>query len=150
MQSRNPDWKEYLEYKISRNKFHKHLGLEFTSLGEGRIEAKLDFTDVHEQQNGYLHGGVTSAICDMVAGFASYTLVEQGQQVFTVECKVCYYNPGVADTFYAVGRVDKVGKRFHFCESEVYYHKEGERVTVAKSTTTMAVIEAGIVAKHRA
>ena len=145
MLPRNVRWKEYTEYKIARNKFHRLLGLEFTKLEPGMVEAELVFSEIHEQQNGYLHGGVTSSICDMVSGFASYTMVEQDQQVFTVECKVSYYNPGIAEKFYAIGRVEKAGKRFHFCESELYYYRDGERITVAKSTTTMAVLEAGVV-----
>lgn len=141
---RNPHWREYTEHKIARNKFHRLLGLEFTKIEPGRVEGELIFREIHEQQNSYLHGGVTSSICDMVSGFASYTLVEQDQQVFTVECKVSYYNPGIADKFYATGRVEKAGKRFHFCESELYYYHNGEKVMVAKSTTTMAVLEAGV------
>jgi uncharacterized protein (TIGR00369 family) len=149
MQPRNSKWKEYLEYKIARNKFHKFLGLDFVNVQPGLIEAELIFREDLEQQNGYLHGGVTSAICDMVSGFASYTMVEQDQQVFTVECKVSYYNPGIADKFYAKGWVEKAGKRFHFSASEIYYIKDGEKVTVAKSSTTMAVLEPGAIApKH--
>ena len=145
MTPRNTQWREYVQYKMDRNKFHKTLGLEFVKIEPGEIEAELSFREMHEQQNGYLHGGVTSAICDMVSGFAAYTLVEQDQQVFTVECKVSYYNPGISDKFYAKGWVEKAGKRFHFCESEVYYIKGEEKVIVAKSSTTMAVIEAGVV-----
>ena len=148
MKSRNDKWREYVEYKISRNKFHQLLGLEFVNIQPGLIEAELIFEEKHEQQNGYLHGGVTSAICDMVSGFASYSLVEQDQQVFTVECKVSYYNPGIAKKFYAKGWVDKAGKRFHFSASELYYYKGEEKVIVAKSTTTMAVVEAGVVKKE--
>lgn len=149
MEPRHSKWKEYVEYKIARNKFHKLIGLEFVRIEPGLIEAELVFREDLQQQNGYLHGGVTSAICDMVSGFASYTMVEQDQQVFTVECKVSYYNPGISDKFYAVGWVDKSGKRFHFCASEIYYLKNGEKIIVAKSTTTMAVIDPGVVApKH--
>ena len=149
MQPRNVNWKEYVEYKIARNKFSKFIGLEFVNVQPGLIEAELVFNENLQQQNGYLHGGVTSAICDMVSGFASYTMVEQDQQVFTVECKVSYYNPGNSDEFYASGWVAKAGKRFHFSESEVYYLKDGDKVTVAKGSTTMAVVEAGVVApKH--
>jgi uncharacterized protein (TIGR00369 family) len=149
MQPRHSNWKEYTLYKMEKNKFHKLLGLEFVTIEPGLIEAEIAFREDLQQQNGYLHGGVTSAICDMVSGFASYTMVEQDQQVFTVECKVSYYNPGIADRFYARGWVDKAGKRFHFSASELYYLKDGEKVTVAKSTTTMGVIETGVVApKH--
>jgi uncharacterized protein (TIGR00369 family) len=145
MTPRNSKWKEYVQYKMDRNKFSRALGLDFVTIEPGVIEGELVFQEMHEQQNGYLHGGVTSAICDMVSGFASYTLVEQDQQVFTVECKVSYFNPGISDKFYARGWVEKAGKRFHFSASEVYYIKDGEKVTVAKSSTTMAVIEAGVV-----
>ena len=149
MEPRNSKWREYLDYKIGRNSFHRYIGLEFVTREPGLIEAELPFREELQQQNGYLHGGVISAVCDMVSGFASYTLIEQDQQVFTVECKVSYYNPGISDKFYARGWVEKAGKRFHFSASEIYYLKDGVKVTVAKSTTTMAVIEAGVVApKH--
>jgi uncharacterized protein (TIGR00369 family) len=134
---------------MDRNKFSKLIGLEFVTLEPALIEAELTFREDLQQQNGYLHGGVISAICDMVSGFASYTMVEKDQQVFTVECKVSYYNPGISDKFYARGWVEKAGKRFHFSESEIYYLKNDKKVIVAKSTTTMAVIEPGVVApKH--
>ena len=149
MEPRNSKWREYLDYKIGRNSFNRYIGLEFVTREPGLIEAELPFREELQQQNGYLHGGVISAVCDMVSGFASYTLIEQDQQVFTVECKVSYYNPGISDKFYARGWVEKAGKRFHFSASEIYYLKDGVKVTVAKSTTTMAVIEAGVVApKH--
>ena len=149
MEPRDSNWKEYVQYKIDRNKFSKLIGLEFVTLEPALIEAELVFREDLQQQNGYLHGGVISAVCDMVSGFASYTMVEKDQQVFTVECKVSYYNPGISDKFYAKGWVEKAGKRFHFSESEIYYLKNDKKVIVAKSTTTMAVIEAGVVApKH--
>ncbi|MBS1596295.1 MAG: PaaI family thioesterase [Bacteroidetes bacterium] len=145
MTPRSSRWREYLQLKIDRNKFCAAVGLHFTNLQPGLIEAELEMKEMLEQQNGYLHGGVTSAVCDMVAGYAAYSMVEEGQQVFTVECKVSYYNPGISDRFYATGWVEKAGKRFHFCESEIYYMKGEEKVTVAKSSTTMAVIEAGAI-----
>jgi uncharacterized protein (TIGR00369 family) len=145
MEARNNSWREYTQYKIDRNKFINHLGFVFTSIEPGRIEGALEFKEFHEQQNGYLHGGITSTLCDMVSGFASYTLVEQDQQVFTVECKVSYLNPGIAEKFFARGWVVKAGKRFHFCESEVYYLKDRKEVIIAKGSTTMGVIEAGVV-----
>ena len=139
-ESRNPKFKEYVEFKIGRNKFIKVLGFEITKIEAGYMEGHLEFKEMHQQQNGWLHGGVTSAILDMVQGFAAYSLVEEGQQVFTVEAKISYYNPGIANNFYSRGYVVKPGKRFHFCEGEIYYLKEdGTEVIVAKGSSTMAV-----------
>ena len=141
LEARNPKFREYVQYKIGRNKFIKAIGLEFTTIEPGYLEGYIDFKDMLEQQNGWLHGGVTSAILDMVQGFASYSMVEDGQQVFTVEAKISYFNPGTAQKFFTRGGVLKPGRRFHFCEGEVYYLKEdGTEVTVAKGSATMAVV----------
>jgi uncharacterized protein (TIGR00369 family) len=140
MKSRNPEWEKYLQFKLSKNKFLSFLGFRFTHYEPGFTLGELDFEEKHEQQNGYLHGGVSSAILDMTCGFASYTLVDEGQQVFTVESKVTYYNKGTSKKYFAEGRVDKAGKRFHFCEGMIYYFENDEKIIVAKCTTTMAVV----------
>ena len=139
---RHPDYKAYTELMISRNKFMQWMKFRMTAIEPGYMEGELDFEEMHEQQNGWLHGGVTSTILDMVQGFASYSMVEPGQKVFTVEAKISYFNPGIAKKFYARGGVVKPGKRFHFCEGELYYiDANGQEVTVAKGSATMAVIQ---------
>jgi uncharacterized protein (TIGR00369 family) len=145
LEARNPKYKEYTELMISRNKFMQWMGFVITKIEPGYIEGELDFKEMHHQQNGWLHGGVTSTILDMVQGFGAYSMVEDGQKVFTVEAKISYFNPGRADKFYSRGGVVKAGKRFHFCEGELFYIKDGEEITVAKGSATMAVIEANAV-----
>jgi uncharacterized protein (TIGR00369 family) len=140
MESRNPDYEQYTREKIGLNKFMKWLGYEITTIRPGITEGELVFKEIHEQQDGWLHGGVTATLLDMAAGFAAYSLMEKGHRVVTVEAKVSYYNPGNADKFYIKGWVTKPGKRFHFCEAEVYYLKEGKPVIVAKGSSTMGVI----------
>ncbi len=140
LEARNPRFREYVELMVGRNKFMKWIGLVITKVEAGYIEAELEFKELHHQQNGWLHGGVTSTVLDIVEGFASYSMVEEGQKVFTVEAKISYFNPGTADKFFARGCVLKTGKRFHFCEGEIYYLKDGEEITVAKGSATMAVI----------
>ena len=140
LEAKNPNFKNYTELMISRNKFMKQLGFIITKIEPGYLEGELAFTEFHHQQNGWLHGGVTATMLDMIQGFASYTLVVEGQKVFTIEAKVSYFNPGTAQKFFSRGGVVKPGKRFHFCEAEVFYLHEGEEVIVAKGSATMAVI----------
>ncbi|MBL0308196.1 MAG: PaaI family thioesterase [Bacteroidetes bacterium] len=140
-ESRNPEFKKYTEQKIAGNKFMNYLGFVFSRIEAGFVEGTMDFLEIHEQQNGWLHGGVTSALLDIVQGFAAYTLVTAEQQVFTVEAKVSYFNPGTAKRFFVRGSVAKPGNRFHFCEGEVYYLKEdGVEVIVAKGSSTMVIV----------
>lgn len=142
LRSKNPNFEEYVRYKISVNPFMHSIGFDIYRIEEGYIEGEMKFRKMHEQQNGYVHGGVTSSLCDMAAGFASYSLVGEGEQVFTVESKISYLAPGIGQRLIAKGWVLKPGKRFHFCESEVHIEKEdGTRKLMAKCSTTMAVRE---------
>ena len=140
MQSRNPAFKEYVQLKIKRNEFLKALGFKIHLIEAGKVEGELPFLKKHEQQNGYFHGGVISSLCDIACGYAAYSLVEEGTQVFTVEIKVSYLRKGIGDKLIAKGWVVKPGRNFHFCEAEVYALKDGEQTLVAKATSTMAVV----------
>jgi uncharacterized protein (TIGR00369 family) len=140
MEPRNPNFKEYTQTMISRNKFIQNLGFVITKIEPGYLEGELGFLELHHQQNGWLHGGVSATILDMIQGFASYSMVDEGQKVFTVEAKISYFNPGISDKFFSRGGVVKPGKRFHFCEAEVYYLKGTEEITVAKGSATMAIV----------
>ena len=141
MQSMNPQYRDYVQLKVSRNRFMQQLGFELTEIAEGQVKGVLTISEKHEQQNGFVHGGVISALCDMACGFAAYSLVAEGVQVFTVELKVSYLRPGVGEKILAKGWVLKPGKRFHFCESELYAIKNGREVLIAKASATMGVIE---------
>jgi uncharacterized protein (TIGR00369 family) len=141
MKSQNPNYKSYVQMRIDANKFMPFLGFAITDIGEGEIMGELEFKPHHAQQNGFLHGGITSAILDMVEGFAAYSMVREGDLVFTVEAKISYLNRGMGKKFFAKGWVMKPGKRFHFCEGEIWYNDEnGKRIVVAKGSATMAVI----------
>ncbi|MDW8273146.1 MAG: PaaI family thioesterase [Chitinophagales bacterium] len=141
MISLNPNFKSYVQKRIEANKFMPYLGFEITEIEAGRISGELEFKSYHQQQNGYLHGGISSAILDIVEGFAAYSLVREGDLVFTVEAKISYLNRGMGTKYFAQGWVIKPGKRFHFCEGEIWYlDKSGEKIIVAKGSATMAVI----------
>jgi len=141
MKGQNTNYKAYVQQRIEANKFMPFLGFVITDIGEGEIVGELEFQPHHAQQNGYLHGGITSAILDMVEGFAAYSMVREGDLVFTVEAKISYLNRGMGKKFFAKGWVMKPGKRFHFCEGEIWYNDEsGKRIVIAKGSATMAVI----------
>lgn len=141
MQSMNPRYRDYVQLKVSRNRFMKELGFELTQIAEGQVEGVLPITEMHEQQNGFVHGGVISSLCDMACGFAAYSMVPEGVQVFTVELKVSYLRPGIGEKIIAKGWVLKPGKRFHFCESELYVLKDGKETLIAKASSTMGVVD---------
>lgn len=136
----DPEIVDRMVKKIISNRFSDYIGLRYTSIGLGVVEAMLPMQDNLRQQNDFLHGGVTATLCDIVAGFAAYTLLPITEQVVTAEIKVSYYHPAIGDVFYAKGWVEKPGKKLHFCESEVYTLNDGVRKVIAKATASMIVI----------
>ena len=137
----NPDFKNTILEKLERQTFMNFIGFQVTNIAEGEIEGQLTLQEVHKQQKGFVHGGLTATLADIVAGFAAVSLVPKGHHVVTVELKVTYLNPGVGEILLAKGWVLKQGRKLNFCEAEIYC-KSGAAapVLIAKATTTMATL----------
>ncbi len=141
IKSLNPDFKTTILEKLERQTFMQFIGFRVTNIAEGKIEGELTLQEVHKQQKGFVHGGLTATLADIVAGFAAVSLVPKGHHVVTVELKVSYLNPGVGDTLLAKGWVLKQGQKLNFCEAEIFCKKGEEApILIAKATTTMAII----------
>lgn len=136
----NPDFKSRVLHKIEGNAFMHYLGLKVTAVEAGFVGAELALQPQHFQQFGRLHGGVVTALADIVAGFSVYTLAPAHLDVVTGEIKISYLRPGTGDTIIAEGRVLKPGKTISFAEAEIFALREGQRLLIAKASTTMVLI----------
>ncbi len=137
----NAELLERMQYKISVNEFAKYIGLEFTSVEVGRVKAQLDLKKHHQQQNGYAHGGLLGTLCDIVAGYAAYSVIPTNRQVVTGEIKTSFFRAGKGPRLFAEGWVIKPGSRVVYCEAEVYqFNEKEEQKTVVKASTSMIVI----------
>jgi uncharacterized protein (TIGR00369 family) len=123
--------------KLTRQHFMHLIGADLTRIEPGRVEVELTLGQQHQQQKGFVHGGLTATMADLAAGFAAVTLVPDTTGVVTVELKTSYLHPGVGQKLRAVGWVLKAGRRLHFCEAEVWC----DDLLIAKATATMAVVE---------
>ena len=130
-----------LETRIRRKLLGQHfmhlIGADLTLIAPGRVEAELPLALAHQQQRGFVHGGVTATLADLVAGFAATTLVPDTHGVVTADLRISYLHPGVGQRLRAVGWVLKPGRRLHFCEAEVWC----DDLLIAKASATMAVVE---------
>jgi len=134
---KEPDLETRIRRKLERQYFMHLIGADLTRIEPGRIEVGLVLGQQHQQQRGFVHGGLTATMADLAAGFAAVTLVPDGVGVVTADLKISYLNPGVGARLRAVGWVLKAGRRLHFCEAEVWC----DDVLIAKATATMAVVE---------
>lgn len=137
----NADFKETIQQKLKGQHFMHHIGANLTVIEKAYIEAELQMGEQHLQQAGFTHGGVTATLCDLVTGFAAFSLVALGEAVVTADLKVSYLNPGDGDRLIAKGWVIKPGQMLHFCEGEVWIDKKGVLTQIAHCTATMAVVK---------
>jgi uncharacterized protein (TIGR00369 family) len=123
--------------KLKGQRFMHLIGADLTAITPGRVEAELVLAEQHQQQRGFVHGGLTATMADLVAGFAAVTLVPDDHGVVTADLKISYLHPGVGQKLKAIGWVLKAGRRLHFCEAEVWC----DELLIAKASATMAVVE---------
>lgn len=139
----NPDYQAVTREKITQNHFMHHVGFKINKIEPGMVEGTLEIEHHHRQQIGFLHGGVTATLADIVAGFASFTLVKPNQGLVTIEMKVSYLNPGVGNTAFCRGYVIKAGQKIHFAEAEIFVNNNGTETLIAKACATYAVLDLG-------
>ena len=132
--------RERILEKLKGQYFMRHIGFELTEISQGLVKGSMPLADFAKQQLGFLHGGVTATVADIVAGFAAYSCSPLDKNVVTSSLNVMYYHPGEGERVEAIGRVLKAGSRLHYCESEIYVIKENEALLIARATSTMVVI----------
>ena len=89
----------------------------------------------HYNPIGMVHGGLVCTLLDTVTGCAAHTTLAAGVGYTSIEIKVNYLRPVLADTgqLTATGLVIKGGKRVIFAEGNVKT-STGELVATASST----------------
>jgi uncharacterized protein (TIGR00369 family) len=126
--------------------FIREMGVELAMMEDGWCETRLVPERRHRQQHGLIHAGVMAAMCDHTAGCAARGVVGMDQDVLTVEFKINFLRPAVADRLRCRSQVLRAGKTLVICESEVYADNNSQEKLVAKATVTLAVT--GKVASH--
>ena len=125
---------------FEKAQFVRSLGIELIAFGDGWCETRVAVTPTLEQQHGFVHAGVLMTLADHTCGAAAATMVAEGQDVITVENKVSFLRPAVGAVVFCRGEVLRAGKRLIFTEGEVTIERDGERLIVAKASSTLAVI----------
>ena len=106
--------KERLISRVNTNPYVNHLGIDFTVVEEGRVEARMPLHDEQRQYSGVIHGGVLAALADTIAGFAAYTMLPLDRDVLTAELKISFLRAAWGKELIAKGYVVKPGSHLHF------------------------------------
>jgi uncharacterized protein (TIGR00369 family) len=105
---------EYARRFQTGNPFHSLIGVELVRRGEGHARCRLPVTEkVRGGVAGSVHGGVLSALVDIVTLSAISTVVNpaEDQMAGTAELSISYLRPALGDAVYADARVLKKGRQ---------------------------------------
>lgn len=105
--------------RIQKAPYHKWLGLDVTSVGDGEIELTAKWREewVVNVEGGYTHGGILATLVDLTADWALVS--SNGRGVPTIDLRVDYHSPARGD-LRAVGKAIKLGKQFSVAEAKIY------------------------------
>ena len=65
---KNPNFKANILNHLEKQYFMHHIQFDLTDIEAGKVTGSLKMEEKHLQQFGYLHGGVTATVADLVMG----------------------------------------------------------------------------------
>mgnify|MGYP000856806709 FL=1 len=97
------------------------LNFALTEVGEGTAVFEINCSEFHYNPLGTVHGGVIATLLDSAMSCAVHTLLPAGSGYTTVEMKVNFVRPILADTgpLRCVGTVIHGGRRIATAEGQL-------------------------------
>ena len=114
------------------------LGASLTHVAAGEVWISVPFASHLTQQNGFLHGGIVTAIADTACGYAAMTLAPAGHNPLAVEFKINLLAPARGDRFEARATVLRNGATLTVARADVYaIAASGEQLIATMLETTI-------------
>ena len=108
-----------MELRFDHSPFMRFLGLTLVRSEHGLVEVQLPFREEFMRQDGsdWYHGGVISALADIVGDYAVIT--ETGVGVPTIDLRIDYLRPARRGDLVGIGRTVRVGKTVSVADVEI-------------------------------
>jgi uncharacterized protein (TIGR00369 family) len=111
------------------------LGLRFTQLTEGRLDAEVDIRSELLAPNGYLHAATVVGLADTACGYACLAHLPEGAQNFTtVELKTNFLGTAREGTIAATARAAHLGRSTQVWDAVVTRKADGRTIALFRCT----------------
>ena len=137
---RDPDFEAKVRESFGKQTAMQSLGALIGRVEPGEVEIEMPYRADFTQQNGFVHGGIVTAIVDSACGYAALSLSAPGTAVLTVEYKVNFLAPAKGDRLLARGEVVRPGSTVTVCKGDVVAYDGGDEKLVASMLTTMMLM----------
>lgn len=123
---------------ICKGTFISFLGIEFTGIGEGYLEAQMP-VDNKLQPMGLLHGGASLALAETIASGGSYLLVDQEKyDVVGLQVSGNHLSPVSKGMLFARADIIHKGKKTHVWDVKI---KSDTGKLISVTRVTMMIIK---------
>jgi len=122
--------------------YQEHLPTKVIHHGDGRMKMEIDFTDLHLNAAGVVHGGVLAALLDVASAGGGSATIEDAERAYgvTVSLTINFVRGAVAGPAQIEGVVIGGGRKTKFVEGKIH---DSSGNLVATSTSTVKVIDLG-------
>ena len=124
---------------LSANTMVSHLGIEFTRIGDGFIEAKMPVDARTQQPLGLLHGGASVALAETLGSVGAYCYLDNKVQ-YCVGLEINANHIKSIKEGFVIGTASPIhiGKKTQVWEIKI---KNEQKELICISRITMAVID---------
>jgi uncharacterized protein (TIGR00369 family) len=136
-QPANSNFEAVVRESFGRQTAMATIGAYMTKVVPGAVVIEVPYSADLTQQNGFMHGGIMTAIADSACGYAAYTLMPDGADVLAVEFKINLLAPAAGQRFAAHGRVLRPGRTITVCAADVFAHDGESEKLIASMLATL-------------
>lgn len=124
--------------QISQDLLPGHMGIEFTSIEPGKIEAFLEIKQHHLNPSGFLHGGTVVSLADTLAGYATVIHLPDGATGFTtIELKTNFLGTAKSGKLFGSASPVHLGRSTQVWDVRIW--RESDNKTTAEFRCTQMI-----------
>ena len=135
-------YRDKIRDSFARQTLMGTFGARLDGIEPGQVTISAPIIDSTKQQHGFAHAAVSFGIGDSAAGYSALTLLDETDEVLTVEMKINLLAPARGDRLRAVGRVIKSGRRLIVVAADVWAYTGSDSTHVAMLQGTMIPVPA--------
>ncbi|MEL7430967.1 MAG: PaaI family thioesterase [Chlamydiota bacterium] len=126
--------------ELAKHSLCAFLGIEYCSVDEGSLSAKMAITQRTQQPFGDLHGGASAALAESVSSMAAYFCVDQERyRPVGLHLEIHHLQGAQTGVVFATASPIRLGKSIQVWQVDITQ----ENIKIAFSTVTIKVLKKG-------
>lgn len=119
----------------SKGKLPDHMGIRFTSIQEGELQAEIEIQPFHLAPNGFLHAGSVVTLADTACGYGCIAHLPQGAENFTtIELKSNHLGTAREGVISVTAKPVHLGRTTQVWDATVVHKNTGKTIALFRCT----------------